>query len=284
LTKLFLFGLVALTAFGFQPPGPPPAAGAKPAPRARPTGFPERPPADPASVERGKALYGVHCTFCHGADARGGSGGPNLIRHATVLNDKEGELIGPVLREGREGMPRIDVSATQVKDIANFIHSFRVGGYDVSRMTPPTIVVGNAQAGQAYFAKTCASCHSATGDLKGLATRIADEKVLQQTWIMPGSGRGFPGAGGGGAASRVSPTTVTVTLANGKKFEGRLLRMDDFLVALAEKDGTQRSFSREGATPPQVEVKDPLAPHKKLLSQYQDTDIHNLTAYLVTLK
>ncbi|HYP15306.1 MAG TPA: cytochrome c, partial [Bryobacteraceae bacterium] len=111
-----------------------PAAPAKPAVR-RPPAFPERPPADPAVLERGKAIYGVHCTFCHGADARCGSGGPNLIRTAIVLNDKNGELIGPVIREGREGMPKFDLTPTQISDIAAFIHSFRVGGYDISRMT-----------------------------------------------------------------------------------------------------------------------------------------------------
>ncbi len=102
-----------------------------------PPAFPERPPADPASLERGKAVYGVHCTFCHGVDARGGSGGPNLIRTSLVLNDRNGELIGPVIREGREGMPKFDLNPTQISDIAAFIHNFKVGGYDISRNPPP---------------------------------------------------------------------------------------------------------------------------------------------------
>jgi mono/diheme cytochrome c family protein len=262
--------LASLPGFSQTPTAPAPAAPV----RQRPPAFPERPPADPVSVDRGKAVYGVHCTFCHGADARGGSGGPNLIRAQLVLNDKNGELIGPVIREGREGMPKFDLTPTQISDIANFIHSFKVGGYDVSRMTPPTIVTGDPKAGEAYFAKTCNGCHSVTGNLKGISTKVNDPKRLQQTWLMPGGGRGGPATG--------TPVTVTVTTGS-SKVTGRLLRIDDFLVSLVEEDGTPRSFTREGETP-KVELIDPLAGHRKLLASYTDKDIHDLTAYLVTIK
>lgn len=229
-------------------------------------------------MARGKAIFGVNCAFCHGVDARGGSGGTNLIRAQLVLNDKEGELIGPVVRNGREGMPKFDLAQTQITDIANFIHSFRVGGYDVSRMTPETIVTGDAKAGQAYFGKTCGGCHSVTGDLKGIATRITDPKALQQHWLMPGSGRGA-----GATGARVSPVTVTVTQAGGKAIKGRLLRIDDFLVTLIDADGVARTFTREGDVP-KVELHDPLKPHRELLAKYEDKDIHDVTAYLVTVK
>ena len=100
---------------------------------------------------------------------------------------------------------------------------------------------------------------------------------------MPGAGRG--GFGGGGAAPPVNvpPTTVTVTLASGEKVEGRLGRIDDFIVTLTTADGTFRSFRRAGDTP-SVDVNDPLKPHKELLPKYTDKDIHDLTAYLVTVK
>jgi mono/diheme cytochrome c family protein len=124
-----------------------------------PPAFPDRPAADPAVIERGKAIYGVHCTFCHGADARGGSGGENLIRASLVLNDKNGELIGPVIREGREGMPTFDLTPRQISDIAGFIHSFKVGGYDVSRMTPVTIVTGDAKSGGSVLSEDRANRH-----------------------------------------------------------------------------------------------------------------------------
>lgn len=268
----------ALLAQGPPPPRPAPAA------RPRPASFPERPPADPAKVERGKAIYGVHCTFCHGADARGGSGGTNLIRAEVVLSDQDGELIRQVVRAGREGMPKFDLSDAQVSDIAAFIHSFRVGGYDISRMTPETIVVGDAKKGEAYFTQTCGKCHSVTGDLKAIGAQITDPKTLQQTWLMPGSGRGFgPPQPQQPARRRVSPARVKVTPASGPLVEGVLNRIDDFFVTLTDADGRQRTFTRDGNVP-KVEIIDPLKPHRDLLAKYTDDDIHNVTAYLVTVK
>jgi cytochrome c oxidase cbb3-type subunit III len=250
----------------------------------RPEAYPQHPPGDPAAIERGKATYGVQCSFCHGSDARGGEGGPNLIRAEIVLRDQNGETIAPVVQNGRpdRGMPKFDLNTAQIADIAAFIHSFRVAGYDVSRDRPPSIVVGNAAAGEAYFKTTCAGCHAATGDLKGLATKISDPRALQQAWLMPGGG-GRGGRGGGGGALAVAPVTVTVTMANGQKLEGRMERIDDFLVTLVDAEGTSHTIRRDGDTP-KVEIHDPLEPHKKLLRTYTDKDIHNLTAYLVTLK
>jgi len=250
----------------------------------RPEAYPQHPPGDPAAIDRGKATYGVQCSFCHGSDARGGEGGPNLIRAEIVLRDRSGETIAPVVQNGRpdRGMPKFDLSAAQISDIAAFIHSFRVAGYDISRDRPPSIVVGNATAGEAYFKTTCAACHSVTGDLKGLAGKITDPRSLQQAWLMPGGG-GRGGRGGAGGALAVPPATVTVTLPSGQKIEGRMERIDDFLVTLIDADGLSRTIRRDGDTP-KVEIHDPLDPHKNLLRTYTDKDIHNLTAYLVTLK
>jgi mono/diheme cytochrome c family protein len=231
-------------------------------------------------VERGKALYGVNCNFCHGSDARGGEGGPNLLRSELVLNDQHGELITPVVQNGRGEMPKLSLNEKQISDIAAYIHSFRVGGYDISRMTPPSILVGNATAGEAIFRSKCASCHSPTGDLKGIASKIADPKILQNTFLMPGGG-GRGGRGGGGTPP--PPTTVSVTPVSGAKVEGRLLRIDDFTVTLLDSENIQRTFRRDGDVP-KVEIHDPLKPHRDLLPTYTDKDIHNLTSYLVTLK
>jgi cytochrome c oxidase cbb3-type subunit III len=244
--------------------------------------FPQRPPADPAVVERGKALYGVQCNFCHGSDARGGEGGPNLLRSDLVLNDKNGEAIATVVQNGKGDMPKLNLTTAQLSDIAAFIHSFRVGGYDQSRMVPPSILVGDATAGEAVFKTKCASCHSATGDLKGLGAKFSDPKLLQNGFLMPGGGRGG-GRGGRGGGSNIPPTTVTVTLASGQKVTGRLSRIDDFLVTLIDSDDAQRTFRRDGDTP-KVEIHDPLKPHKDLLPTYTDKQIHDLTSYLVTLK
>jgi mono/diheme cytochrome c family protein len=241
--------------------------------------YPNRPAGDPASIERGKALYGVNCQFCHGADTRGGDSGPSLLRSGIVLDDQHGELIAPVVRAGRPGMPKFTLTDDQITDIAAFVHTFRAAGYDESRVKPPSIVVGDAKAGEAFFGAKCASCHSATGDLRSIAGRISDERMLQQTWLLPGSG----GGRGGPPPVQVKPTMVTVTLPSGEKVEGKLDRVDDFVVALTTADGTHRSFNTNGDTP-KVEIHDPLQPHKDLLRVYADSDIHNVTAYLVTLK
>jgi len=261
-----------------QTPAPQrPAAG--PPPRVRPEAYPQRPPADPAVVARGKAIYGVNCNFCHGSDARGGEGGPNLLRSEMVLNDLNGELIAPIVQNGRGEMPKLNLSKEQIADVAAFIHSFRVGGYDASRMTPPSIVVGDAKAGEAAFKARCASCHSPAGDLKGVASKYSEPRILQNTFLLPGGGgRGGRGGGGGG-----KPVTVTVTLPDGKKEEGRLVRIDDFIVTLADSDNVQHTFRRDGDSP-KVELHDPLKPHRDMIPTYSDTEIHNITAYLVTLK
>jgi hypothetical protein len=199
-----------------------------------------------------------------------------------VLDDQYGELMGPVILNGRpgRGMPKFAFNNPQVTDVANFIHSFRAAGYDVSRNTPENIIVGDAKAGEAFFTAKCAGCHSPAGDLKGFAAKFADPKMMQQNWLMPGSG----GRGGGMAPPvKVPPTTVTVTLPSGEKVDGTLDRLDDFVVSLTQADGTHRSFRAEGDTP-KVEVHDPLQPHRDLLRTYGDPDIHNVTAFLATLR
>jgi mono/diheme cytochrome c family protein len=249
--------------------------------------FPSHLPGDPASIARGKTLYDTNCSFCHGEDARGGAqGGPNLIRSDIVLRDQKGEMLAPVVQNGRPdaSMPKFTLPSTDISDLAAFLHSFEINSRDPARKRPPSILVGDAKAGEAYFKAKCSSCHSITGDLKGLGSRISDPRTLQQTWLMPvvyGARAGFGVTAS--AALHVPPVTVTVTLPDGKKVQGALGRIDDFIVVLTEADGTARSFRRDGDTP-KVEIHDPIRPHKDLLRVYTDQDIHNVTAYLVTLK
>ena len=256
----------------------------------RPGGFVPgqvRPAGDPAEIERGKAVYGISCRGCHGADLRGGDmGGPNLLRSQLSLSDRDGEKIIPVIQGSLQsgGMPAIPVSPADAKAVATYVRSVlaTIGGQGTppTSVLPPTILVGNATAGQTYFAQKCSSCHSVTGDLQGIATRIADPKTLQNAWVAGGVRLGR------GPAASPSPkrtVTVSVTPPGGPAVEGRLLRIDDFMVTLEQTDGTARSFRREGDLP-KVEVRDPLAAHRDLLATYSDDDIHNVTAYLVTLK
>jgi cytochrome c oxidase cbb3-type subunit 3 len=239
------------------------------------TGYPQRAPADPTTLERGRQLYDTNCAFCHGADARGGDGGSNLLRSEIVLNDQAGELISDITRNGLSSMPKFELNNQQVSDIAAFIHSFRVGGYDISRLRPETIVIGDPKAGEAYFKAKCAVCHDVGADLKGFAARINDARTMQQTWLMPGARGTRP--------SKTPDTSVVVSLGSGQQIEGRLVRIDDFIVTLTGSDGAQYTIRRDGQVP-KVDVRDPLQPHRDLLRIYTDKDIHDVTAYLESVK
>lgn len=252
----------------------------------------QRPPGDPAIIARGRALYGVHCTACHGADLRGGDqGGPNLLRSEIILTDEKGENILPVVRGGRQGavgmMPAFQLPENDILAMTEYIHSVMAQAGRQGR--PPeretawelNVLVGDAAAGQQYFAKACSRCHSAAGDLQGIATRMADPRALQNLWVSGGtSGRGGGGRGGDGGERRV---TVTVTAPGAAPVTGRLVRIDDFIVTLVQEDGARRTFSRAGAVPT-VEISDPLLPHRLLARELADRDMHNVTAYLATLK
>jgi mono/diheme cytochrome c family protein len=278
--------------FAQTPPAEQPAAGRQgggarqggPPPQGGQGGFvayPQRPVSDPAAVDRGKAMFSANCGFCHGPDARGGdSGGPNLMRSDVVLLDEKGERIGQVVTGGRpdKGMPPFMLTPAQIGDIAAFLHSLPVSSR--TGETQVNIVVGNAEAGRALFQARCSSCHSATGDMQGVANRYADPKILQQTWLLPGTG----GTRGGGQPRPAPPIGAIVTLANGQKVEGTLNRLDDFMVSLRMADGTYRTFRTDVPNGPKVELRDPLKGHRDLLTMYSDDDIHNITAFLVTLK
>jgi cytochrome c oxidase cbb3-type subunit 3 len=249
----------------------------------------KRPPEDPVKVERGKGIYGVSCRACHGADLRGGDmGGPNLLRSMLSLSDREGEKIVPIIQGSMQGggMPAIPMSPDDAKAVAAYVRSVlsTIGGQGKppSAMEPPSILVGNEAEGKAYFEAKCVSCHSAAGDLKGIASRITDPKMLQNTWVAGGrTGRGGPAPA---TASARRTVMVTVTpVGGGAAIQGKLLRIDDFVVTLELADGSSRSFRRDGDVP-KVDIQDPLTPHRQLLTVYTDKDVHNVTAYLVTLK
>ena len=254
-----------------------------------PATFPaqQRPPGDPALIARGKALFDVNCRACHGADLRGGDmGGPNLLRSQIALNDQNGELILPIVKGSLPRMPPIPVQESDVPAIAAYIHSVHATMRGQGNPPPGpervlNIVVGNAAAGQAFVARTCAGCHS--GGFAGIATRIADPTTLQTYWVAGGSGGGRGGRGAAPQGPAPAPVTAVVTLPDGQKFEGPIVRYDDFVIAIRMPDSTERSFRRTGDVP-KVEIRDPKDAHRKLWPTLTDADMHNVTAYLVTLK
>jgi mono/diheme cytochrome c family protein len=236
---------------------------------------------NPASVERGKQNFASTCGFCHGATGKGGEKGPDLLRSVLVLDDEGGKSIGPVILKGRpeRGMPHFPFSPEQITDIANFLHNSIEATKDRDNYKILNIVTGDANAGKAYFngAGKCSSCHSVGGDLKGIAAKY-DPIKLQSKMVQPDDSwtEGNP-------AKQVSAISVTVTLPSGESFTGTPTYVDDFTVSLREDDGTYRSFTRHKDSP-RVEIKNRLQGHLDLLMNYSDADIHNLTAYLLTLK
>lgn len=236
----------------------------------------------PEVLENGHKIFSQNCAFCHGANAKGGETGPDLLRSIIVLDDEDGEKIGQVVLNGRpdKGMPKFSMTQEQISDIAAFLHD-RIraaalrGTYQILN-----IVVGDPKAGEAYFngAGGCTSCHSVSGDLAHIGSKY-DPVTIQQKIVMPREQR----RRGVASAPETAPVTVTVSLPSGESFSGKLDHIDDFTVALTDANGDYHSFTRDGNTP-KVETHDPLQAHTEMLMKYTDSDIHNLTAYLITLK
>jgi len=242
---------------------------------------------DPAAFNRGEKVFATYCAGCHGPKAKGGPGAPDLVRSLLVLDDEKGMLIAPVIREGRpdKGMPKLNLTEPQISDIVAWLHVQTYAAGHRGTYIFGNVVTGNAQKGEAYFNSTgkCNTCHSVTGDLAGIGSKY-QALSLQSHWLQPREvRRGRRGSAAASTGSRAALPTVTVTLAPGKSVSGALDHIDDFTVSLRDSSGNFRSFTRHGSTP-SVEVHDPLKAHTDMLRTYTDADIHNVTAYLVTLK
>ena len=240
---------------------------------------------DPAAFQRGAKVFATFCAGCHGIAGKGGPGAPDLIRSVLVLDDEKGILIAPVIRDGRpdKGMPKLPLTEPQIADIVAWLHVRTYAAGHRGTYTYGNVVTGDPQKGAAYFngAGQCSTCHSPTGDLAGISKKY-DPFSLQSRWLQP---RGNPGRGAASSArSSSAAPTVQVTLPTGQSFSGTLDRIDDFTVSLRDSSGQFHSFARDTPNPPKVEVHDPLQAHTDLLRHYSDADIHNITAYLVTLK
>src|ERR1035437_855087 len=226
------------------------------------------------AVKRGQQQYTKSCAFCHGANGDGGAEGPSLIRSALLRHDNNGDLIGPVIREGRpdKGMPGAPLTAAQIADTVAFLHAqlkrldpTSPGKPSRDHYTLDLLLAGSAESGKQYFdgAGGCAGCHSPTGDLAGIAKKFAPAD-LQTRFLYP-TGK-LP--------------SETVALSSGSKEEGTLLQMDPFYVSIKDRDGWTHTWPLSAV---KVDVKDPLAAHRALLKTITNVDIHNLFAYLVTL-
>src|SRR5665213_1781252 len=247
LPVIFAFGLCAQT----------------PAPRGN-TFLISRPVPDPAAVERGKNLFVPTCRFCHGTNATGGEG-PDLVRSAVALRDENGEEIGPVIHAGRPGMPAFpQITDDQVKDIAAFLRSRQQAAIDRGSYQVKDVNTGDARKGEIYFKAHCANCHSPDNDLKGIAAKYEPTALITRILYPRGDK----------PMATVSTAAQTVT--------GTVEYLDDFEVGLRDDAGEYRAFTRGPGV--KVTVKDPLAAHEKQMKTFQDGDLHDVLAYLETLK
>lgn len=232
---------------------------------------------DPAAVDRGNQVYRPSCGFCHGLDARGAAG-PDLARSLVILNDAGGKELGAFLKGGRPdaGMPAFPtLTAEQSADLAAFLHSKIAESRARRPMDVNAILVGNAAEGAAFFngEGKCRTCHDPNADFKGIGARY-DPFVLQARIINPRGGRG---------GTPIKPSTVKVILPSGQTVTGRLIAVDDFSVTLLDASGARRTFTRDNELP-KVEISDPYQAHLDNFLTMTDKHMHDLTAYLVTLK
>jgi cytochrome c oxidase cbb3-type subunit 3 len=235
----------------------------------------------PEQIAAGRTVFAAQCGFCHGRDAMGGETGPDLTRSALVAEDVHGDRIAPVVRGGRleKKMPAFNLGDADLAAVVAFVHDAKTradsaeGGrraVDVSDLQ-----TGDAAAGRRYFdgAGGCAACHSATGDLNGIARRLSGLALMEE--LLYPTGRG----GGRGAAPPAA--SVTVTLPSGQTITGRLAYRDEFVIALTDPSGAYRSWPLDAV---KAVVNDKLDAHFLQLARYTKDDLHNVFAYLQTLK
>jgi cytochrome c oxidase cbb3-type subunit III len=227
---------------------------------------------NPDLVKAGQDQFVQACAFCHGRDAGGGEEGPDLTRSKLVAEDVNGNLISPVVRNGRaeKGMPAFNLSPKEMESVVAFIHNQKTvaesqkggrRGVDASDLQ-----TGSVEAGKQYFNGTgkCGACHNPTGDLAGVAKRYEGLKLIERLLYPKGA-----------------KATLTVTLSSGETVTGTLAYRDEFNIALTEKSGRYRAWPADRV---KVKIDDPAQAHADLLAKYSDDDIHNLMAYLQTMK
>jgi cytochrome c oxidase cbb3-type subunit 3 len=230
---------------------------------------------DPASVKRGRPLFIASCGSCHAANATGTPKAPNLIRSTIVRHDKDGSAITAAIQSGapHATTPAAALTSEQITDVVSFIRDL-IQTYDKSSAGPmpadypvKLLLTGNAQAGKAWFngAGRCSTCHSVTGDLAGIAARYSAVE-LQTRFMMPRTAK---------------PKMATVTLASGQRVTGELVLVNTYDVSVKTADGKTQTWAADSVS---LEVADPLQAHRDLLATYTDADMHNMFAYLWTLK
>jgi cytochrome c oxidase cbb3-type subunit 3 len=227
---------------------------------------------DKEAAARAAPVYQQNCSFCHGPQARGSSG-PSLVVSDIVLGDDHGEHLVPFLKKGRpeKGMPSFaQIPDDQLKDLAEFLHQQVEDVANRGTYHLPNILVGDPAKGQAYVAANCMSCHTAA-NFEHIAAKFRSPDQLQRGWVWPTR-----------PANNSLAITATVKTADGATIAGRVIQVSDFKITLVGSDGQTHVIDRGAGV--DVEMKDPLAPHLKIINTLKNDDLHNVTAYMETLK
>jgi cytochrome c oxidase cbb3-type subunit 3 len=244
---------------------------------------------DAAAVARGRQTFTTYCAACHGAEGRGGSeGATDLSRSAIATAADRGAELGTFLKTGRpeRRMPPFALADAEVADLSAFLRSISVppGRGGGGRGVINAVVIGDAAAGERYFngPGTCATCHSPIGDLKGIGSRLPAASI-QGRIVYPRDNGNYPPSFNAPPNPAEAPRTVLVTMPNGDRLSGALMWITDFYVTLKDGSGIPRTIARNGDTPTIV-VTDPLQFHLDHMRTLTDKNMHDLTAYLVSLK
>jgi cytochrome c oxidase cbb3-type subunit 3 len=228
------------------------------------------------AVERGGLVFAGKCASCHGPNARGLTPATDLIRSTAVRKDEKGELIRPILLTGHLKPGPVKLTDAQTSDVIAWLHAQLYGAANRGTYEFLNILTGNPQNGRVFFEGVggCSMCHSVTGDLAGIGEKY-DPPVLQSLWLNPRRRRGVE--------APKTARTVKLTPRSGPAVSGTLERIDEFNLVLRDQAGVYRSFALHDDEP-RVEIRDPLQPHFDLYRRLTDEQLHDVTAYLATLK
>lgn len=133
--------------------------------------------ADPAATEMGQRLFLTNCAQCHGSDARGGKGFPNLTDNDWLYGG-DPEMIKTSITNGRNGvMPPLAAAVggdDAVKDVANYVLSLSGRTHDELR----------AARGKTKFGTICIACHGPDG--KGNKI-VGAPNLTDDIWLYGGT-------------------------------------------------------------------------------------------------
>lgn len=227
---------------------------------------------DKAAAARGEPLFKQNCAFCHGPQGHGATG-PSLVTSDGVLGDDHGEKLVPFLKKGRpeKGMPAFAaISDDKLKDLAEFMHLqveevANRGAYHVLN-----VVVGDKAKGQAYVGAHCLSCHTAE-TFAHIGGRFRAPEQLQRYWIWPAN-----------SSNQATAVKSTVKTPDGATLTGRVTQMSDFRITVVDDTGHARVIERKRGV--EVQINDPLAAHQEMIMTLRNDDMHDVTAYLDSMK